>query len=444
MKILQINTQDIGGGAERVALDLHTSYLERGLDARLGVRFKRSNEQGIFEFDPFQSVLSRGKTLKSIYRYLSSKPHFKGRDRAREILTNISFPGRFINRMKGIEEPRCPRLNEFDFYSKWKPDIIHCHNMHGNYFNLESLESLKNEIPIVLTLHDTWAFTGHCAYFLDCELWEEGCTNCPDLKRPVSIRRDKASRNWQKKKTIYDNSSLFVAAPSKWLMDCVDRSILKAEEKRIIPNGVNTKTFRRIDKQYARKQLGLPQECFIVMYASVSGGKRNPFKDYQTIEKAVKKTGILLRDEKFLFICIGGKGPLRGDYDDKRFTGHISDKNELSLYYNAADIFLHAANAESFGLTLIEAQACGTPVIATAVGGIPEIVEDGVTGYLVPRGDSEAMANKAVEIFYNSELQANMGDAATKNALKRFDLNQQVDNYISWYEELIDRYSLNR
>jgi len=224
-------------------------------------------------------------------------------------------------------------------------------------------------------------------------------------------------------------------------MDQVDQSILRAVEKRVIPNGVDLEVFRAVEKAEARKRLGLPPHSFIVLHVSAVGGEHNEFKDYATVERAVGRAKSQLKEEDILFVCIGGSGVEEEIRGETALLSRISDRERLALFYGASDVFLHAAHAENLPLTLLEAQACGTPVIATTVGGVPECVVDGVTGFLVPRGDSEAMAVKLVEMVRDGGLAERMGDEAAKLASRSFSLDRQVEGYLSWYEEIIERFN---
>jgi glycosyltransferase involved in cell wall biosynthesis len=88
--------------------------------------------------------------------------------------------------------------------------------------------------------------------------------------------------------------------------------------------------------------------------------------------------------------------------------------------------------------TVLEALACGTPVVATAVGGIPEQVKDSVTGFLAPPGDVEAMAETIVALLTDDALRRRLGENAARDARERFDLWRQVETYLKWYKELIE------
>ena len=124
-----------------------------------------------------------------------------------------------------------------------------------------------------------------------------------------------------------------------------------------------------------------------------------------------------------------------------RFVPYQNDTRVVASYYQAADVYMHAARVDTFPYTVLEAMACGTPVVATATGGIPEQIEDGVTGFLVPPGDSEAMAQRVRAVLENSQLRRGVGQRAAQTARRRFDFQRQVGEYLSWYEAVAERHA---
>jgi glycosyltransferase involved in cell wall biosynthesis len=117
-------------------------------------------------------------------------------------------------------------------------------------------------------------------------------------------------------------------------------------------------------------------------------------------------------------------------------TGYIAQPERIAQFYQAADVLLHAARIENFPCVLLEAMACGTPVIATAVGGIAEQIEEGQAGFLVGRGDSAAMAARIGTLLADPGLAARMGAAATLRVQQHYDLARQSAAYLEWFEEL--------
>jgi len=440
--ILQVSTADIAGGAEKVAWSLFQAYKQLGLPSWLAVGFKRSNSPDVLTVpnDDCRGKWAHlwsdiGNTLSPLIRKL----HLP--DRLQGWVPMIGQPKRAVEILCGHED--------FNFPGTWKlldltpepPDILHCHNLHGDYFDLRALPWLSRQVPVVLTLHDAWLISGHCAYSFDCERWKIGCGECPYLDIYPAIKRDATAHNWQRKRKIYSKSRLHIATPSQWLMQKVEQSMLApaVAGSRIIPNGVDLSIFKPMDKPKVRTNLNLPQDTTILLSIG-NRFKGSPFKDHATISETVKRLGDQNDIQELLLLCVGDEGPDEHIGKVKiRFVGYHRDVKKVAQFYQAADIFLHAAKieADTFPNTILEALACGTPVIATAVGGIPEQIEDGETGFLVPPGDAKAMAERITRLLKDEDLRRQMAKEAATTAQNRFSLERQVEDYLRWYREIL-------
>jgi glycosyltransferase involved in cell wall biosynthesis len=288
----------------------------------------------------------------------------------------------------------------------------------------------------MLTLHDAWLISGHCAHSFGCDRWKTGCGQCPDLRIEPSIRRDATAYNWKRKKTIYEQSRIYVSTPSQWLMSKIEQSMLMPAviEARVIPNGVDLSVFHPIDKKVARSVLDIPQDAVVLLFAA-NNIRQNMWKDYATIRAALAVVAERLQDQSALFIALGedARGEHIGNIE-VRYVPYQSDPVAVAPYYQAADVYVHAAKADTFPNTILEAMACGTPVVATSVGGIPEQIKDGQTGYLTPAGDAQALASRIIELLSDDTHRKNMSLKAAEDARRRFDLQSQVDLYLEWYE----------
>ncbi len=349
----------------------------------------------------------------------------------------IASPRKFWKWYIGHEDFDFPGTTHLLEQVTAKPDVLHLHNLHGNYFDLRSLPELSLLLPTVITLHDAWLLAGHCAHSFDCEQWKTGCLSCSRLDIPPVLRRDGAAANWQCKKAIYQNSNLFLVCPSKWLANKVRQSILMAGAKQliVIPNGVDMTKFKPGNKATARDLLGWPQDAFIIMFAANSV-RYSIWKDYDTMRESILLAGNSIQGRSLRFFAIGDTAPTEGVGKVK--IEFIPYKDSLTECYQAADVYLHAAKADTFPTTIIEALACSTPVVATAVGGIHEQIIEGETGFLVPAGDSTALAERLVRLAESPELVRSMGEAAQSDAVKRFSLERMVSSYKQLYEELIE------
>ncbi len=274
--------------------------------------------------------------------------------------------------------------------------------------------------------------TGHCAYSLGCERWKNGCGQCPDLDIYPAIERDATATNWRRKRRIYERSRLYVSTPSQWLMDCVSDSMLRGVEYKVIPNSVDQKLFTPGNQAEARSALHLPADLKTVLLSA-----HNSFKDYDMMEASLKQVN--LNDGKeIMIICLGKTGESKSLRNGRVvYPGFIRKREQIVQYYRAADIFLHAAKDEAFGKTIIEAMACGVPVVATNTGGIREIIEDGKTGFLVPHGDTRGMSEAIEYLLTETDHCYRMGKSGVEDVSRRFGLDRQVDAFLAWYKEIL-------
>ncbi len=437
-RILQISTQDRGGGAERSAWKFFKAYRERGLESWLAVGYKFSRDPNVWQIPharyaatPWaRAWLGFGESLSPLRQRGA-----RGIGFLQTRLRWLAQPSAWRKQLQGWED--------FDHPGTWHllsqlpelPDIIHCHNLHPNYFDLRALPQLSKTRPLILNLRDAWLLSGHCSHSFDCERWQTGCGNCPYLDTYPAIRRDKSAENWQRKQEIYANSHLYIVTVSQWLMDKVQASMLRGIQHRVIHNGINLNIFSFEGhrqpgvQQAARRALNLPPRSRIVLFSP-----HNNFKDNATMKAALER----LTGTDLLFVCVG-KGGQEQKLGQGRLikTGFIHGEHQMAQYYRAADLYLHAAKADSFPNMILESSACGTPVVATAVGGIPEQIEDGQTGFLVPPNAPGALASAMQSLLDDYELRTRMGQAAAAHVKSHFELERQVDRFLAWYDEVL-------
>jgi glycosyltransferase involved in cell wall biosynthesis len=210
-------------------------------------------------------------------------------------------------------------------------------------------------------------------------------------------------------------------------------------EGRVLPNGVDLSTFRPADRETARTELGIRQDARILVATGVQiRGSR--WKDYGTLREAVGRVAGDSEGQALLLFALGEDAPPeRVGEAELRFIPFQRSPEIVARYYQAADIYVHAARADTFPTAILEALACGTPVVATAVGGIPEQIEDGRTGFLVPSGDAMALGARLTQLLSNSDCRQTMGKLAAAAARDRFGLSRQADAYLEWYHELVGR-----
>lgn len=407
-KILQINTVDNQGGAAKVAFRLHKALERKGYDAKMLVR---------------ESMVS--------------DPNIKEVRNKRRLQQFILSCGERRMGWQDFIYPAALEIREMDWLKEC--DILHLHNLHGNYFSIFALPELTACKQTVWTLHDMHSITGHCAHSFDCNQWTRGCGNCPDLSIYPELYTDTTAYLWETKKRLYELSELTVVCPSKWLMNKVEKSILKNKEIHLVYNGIDRSVFRPINRDAARRKLNLPQNKKILLF-NAQGGKDNPWKGGQYLIKAYEK--LQDRDE-LLFLNIGGNTG-SADKMNWRDISYISDEQTLALYYSAADVFIHPSLADNCPLVVLEAMSCGTPVISFQTGGIPELVNHLCTGYLAKYKDLDDFI-KGIRVFTeNEELLTRASSEAQSVVEKHFTIDIMAERYLDIYSSLLSKSSDSR
>jgi glycosyltransferase involved in cell wall biosynthesis len=450
MLIVQVNMFDALGGAEKVARDLHRAYLAGGHESWLAVGRKRTSDPRVVVMPNHFAARAWPRFWWRIHHHL--QPYY-GRAVGWRMLCRLvhalAEPEGVIDRWRGVEDINYPGTWRLLETTPQRPDVLHCHNLHQKYFDLRALPWLSRQVPVFLTMHDAWLLSGHCAHSFDCERWKIGCGQCPDLSIHPPIRRDATAFNWKRKRDIYAASRLHVATPCRWLMSRVEQSILAPGivESRVIPYGVDLDVFCPGDKQAARAALDIPHDADVLLFAA-SGIRKNVWKDFETLRQTIGRLADRRAEKRLLFVALGESAPAEQiGRAEIRFVPFVEEQREVARYYAASDIYVHAARADTFPNAVLEALACGTPVVATAVGGIPEQVislplsqatgRDSATGVLLPVGDVAAMSAAVACLLDDDRLRGRLGDAAAADARRRFDLKRQVRDYIDWYSEVL-------
>ncbi len=313
-------------------------------------------------------------------------------------------------------------------------DIIHLHCINGGYFSFLLLPFLTAK-PTVWTLHDPLAFTGGCYNTDDCSNWQSNwCAKCP-LDEKGNVVKPQRELIQILKASIYKMADFTVVCPSQWLQKQAQASILKSHEIQLIPYGIDLAAYKPGNKAEIRAKLGISADDQIIMFAA-HGGFNDPRKGSKFLIEALE-----ILHEKYPKLLLVNVGTI-----EHSVTRHlpvqqmdlpfISDQEKLVQYYQAADLFVTPALAENLGLTAIEASACGTPVVAFAIGGTPEIVIHKETGYLAKKGDSEDLAYGISYFLDDTAMRQRAGEVARQRAVEKFSDRRMVDDYIHLYEKI--------
>src|SRR6185295_18007491 len=201
-------------------------------------------------------------------------------------------------------------------------------------------------------------------------------------------------------------------------------------------NFVNCDVYDRSDNPDLRKRFAKPEEPILIHISN--------FRPVKRVEDVIEIFSIVRQQHPARLLMVGD-GPERpkaewlanthGVADDILFVGK---QNDMSRLLAVSDVLLLPSELESFGLVALEAMACEVPVIATRVGGIPEVVRNGVDGFLYEVGNIRAMADSCLSILKNPELRESLGTAARERATREFCASKIVLQYEDLYRRTIE------
>ncbi len=312
-----------------------------------------------------------------------------------------------------------------EWIKNFNPDIIHLHNIHGYYINIEVLIKFLKEFnkPVVWTLHDCWAFTGHCSHFTlrKCYKWKTGCYGCPAKKAyPASVLIDNSKNNYKKKKELFTSlEKLTIITPSNWLADLARESFLGKYPVYAIPNGVDLDVFVPTESDF-RKRHGLENKK-IIMGAATAWSSSKGIPEFSRLSK------ILPEDYKIVLVGITESiaSTLPNEILALPRTNSIQ---ELAEIYTAADVFANISKQETMGLTTVEAMACGTPVVTSNLTAVPEVVTkdggivlDSISPEEILKGIDKVLATEYLNTRANALL---------------YEKNTQYNKYIDLYKQM--------
>ena len=314
---------------------------------------------------------------------------------------------------------KCATRKFIEWIKTYDPDVIHLHNLHGYYLNVKILfEYLKTcGKKIVWTLHDCWAFTGHCAHFdfIGCNRWKTGCFQCPQKKEyPKSVVFERSELNFQEKKKLFTGiKNLTIITPSYWLANLVKESFLKDYKIKVIRNGIDLNAFKKSVSDL-REKWGLQDKKVILGVASEWTDKKG-LQDYFKLSKMLS--------EEHRVVLIGlTKEQIKKVPSEILPIEKTNSVEELAQWYTEADVFLNLSYEDTYPTVNLEAQACQTPVVTYATGGSVESV---CLANVIEKGN----LNKVKEFLEKQAYDKNFLTTAS------LDKSLSYEEYLKLYEE---------
>ena len=376
MKVLQINSVCGIGSTGRIATDLYKVLEEQNHECKIAYG-RGSAPQNI-------DSIKIGSTIDNYFHV------FKTRVFDKHGFGSVNATKKFIEEIKDYD-----------------PDIIHLHNIHGYYLNIEVLFKYLKEAdkPVIWTLHDCWPFTGHCSYFeyVECEKWKSSCENCV-----------------QKKELFTSVKNMTIVTPSKWLSKIVKESFLGKYPIEVINNGIDLDVFKPTDSNFRDKN-NLNNKFIVLGVANIWVEKKG-LKYLTELEKNLND------DYKFVIVGVDEKKKNELSKNIIAIT-RTNNVKELAEIYTAADVFVNPTLEDNFPTTNLEALACGTPVLTFETGGSVECVDE-KCGAIVPKKELENLKQQIIKIKEN-----NFDSADCIKKSKKYDKRKRYDDYIRIYRK---------
>ena len=316
--------------------------------------------------------------------------------------------------------------------------IYHLHWV-SEFVDYRILPRLQQRAPIVWTLHDMNPFTGGCHGSFDCKAYTSGCTDCPQLSVQNHLPQSFAQQTLNLKQRVFaelDPTRIRFVALSSWIQKEANRSVLLKDFETILsPNGVDYTVFCPLDKQEAKKQLGIPTDKTVILLCAASLDDK-----YKGIPYALEAIRKIPHSENLLVMTVGNGSvsqTLEAHGIQVIELGSLNNNAEMAKAYNAADIAVVSSIQDNFPSVVLEAMACELPVVAFATGGIPDMIRHRETGLLAPTGDVVQLTESIMALVQNPELRAPMGREARARVRKHFTPEQQTSKMADIYRELL-------
>lgn len=315
------------------------------------------------------------------------------------------------------------------------PDIIHLHNLHGYYLNIEILFNFlaARNTQIVWTLHDCWSMTGHCSYFdfIKCDKWQTQCHNCPQKKKyPQSQFIDRSYQNYKLKKRVFTSPENMIVVPvSNWLGEIVKKSYLCKYPVEVIHNGIDTDIFIDIahNADDVHTNYAIAKDKFIILGVANLWEERKGLNDFIELSRRIDSDTVIV----LVGLTVGQKSVLPSNIIGIERTQSIE---ELAALYRAANLFANLTWEDNFPTTNLEALACGCPVLTYNTGGSVEAVTP-ETGFIVPKGDLGGVLQSVEQVRQNGR--ENYRAPCRKWAVKNYNKHTQFSEYIKLYDQCL-------
>ena len=421
MNILLVNTSERIGGAAIATHRLMRALNKNGVKAKMLVRDKQTTHP---------SVLRLPRSPRLHLQFLAERAEIFVANRfKRDNLWALDTAN------YGTDITQLPEFQ--------KTDVIHLNWINQGMLSLKGIgKIISTGKPIIWTLHDMWPCTGICHHAEYCQHWLTECGNCPKVTKPSS--HDLSARVYARKKICYGKGTIHFVACSDWLADIARRAPLLAGPHTVdsIPNAIDTRFYQPGDKIAARQQLGLPEDKKLLLF--VAHKATDPQKG---INHLIEATDIIATQHPewrhLLGIIPVGRDAeaLRTAFACDSFPqGYITNAEKMRLLYQAADLLVMPTLMDNLPNTIIEAMSCGLPCVGFKIGGLPQMVQDGINGGLARYKDARHFAELTLDTLVSSRYEQ-LCQEAHKTAVTNYSEDVVAERYIRLYEKILSSYT---
>ena len=413
MNLLILNTFDNQGGAAIATYRLHRGLLSIGINSYLLVQGKQTDDHSVIG-----PLTKWQKTLAILRPYVDGAATELYRKRKKVLFSPAWLPEKLAFKV-----------------AKLNPDIFHLFWVNGGFFRIETLKTIKQ--PIVWTLHDMWPFTGGCHYDEECGKFQQSCGKCPVLHS--ERERDLSRRVWERKRMSWEGVPIVVVATSHWLADMArSSSLFRNQRVEVIPNGIDTERYKPLNKEVARTAYNLPQDKHLILFSAFSANS-DKRKGNQFLVPALEKMSQAGWGSKTELVIIGASRPENlTDMGMKvHYMGHLHDEMSQVLLYSAADVVVAPSMQENLSNTVMESLACGTPVVAFDVGGMPDMIDHQINGYLATPFEPSDLAGGIMWVLENESRHDVLSQRARQTVEERYALKAVANRYLTLYQSIL-------
>ena len=409
MRCIHISSNDIDGGAQIASYRIHQALKKININSKMWVRNKYSDDHDV--------ICNKNLFSQNLYNFkvkLSSALKRLQKSQLDSFHSNNILPS-----------------NLYNYFNKLNFDLINFHWIGQETISIKDISKIKS--PKIMTLHDMWAFCG-AEHYVDEKknlFWKNGY-----LKKKFQLNNiyDLNYHTWNLKKKYW--KPMDIICPSKWLYDLAKQSNLMSKWNiHHVPYPIDLNVFKKYNKLESRKRNNIPGDSIVVLFGAVqaTADKRKGFdlliKSLNKIKSKKKITGVVFGSQQSINI---------ENLNIKIiYKSHLSDLNDIISLYSCADIMAIPSRQDNLPLIAMEASACSLPIVSFDIGGLPDIVSNGINGFLVKPFDTEKFANSLSLLINNEELKEKMSLASRKLCSEKFNYEIIAKQYLEIYKKVI-------